>query len=583
MLFKSQCAARALWSMPFRGFAALVIALSYVAAAQAGPGHDHGPSSAAPAGPSSPRIVAQSEAYELVGILKGGDLTIYLDRRKDTSPVTDAQLELIIDGATQQAQPADGGTYQVSSPELLKDGTHEVIVTINHDGASDLLVGSLEVGAEEHSHSHSDGHDSHSDSATSNDRTVLERALDAVGVSTGTWTSQALLTAAGLGLGLLIGLTARGRKGLVFGLIGLVGLLVVSGVGVAWAGPGHDHGGTSTGANGDAPRRLPDGKLFLPKPTQRLLNIRTRILQPRETRATVRLIGEVIPDPNRAGLVQSTIGGRIRPADSGLPTLGQKVKAGETLAFVEPAFAPIDASDVRQTAGDLRQKIAVLEARVARQQKLVDRDVASRANLEDLMIELEGLKVRRTELKAARTEPEALKAPVDGVIAEVRVSAGQVVQSGRTLFHIIDPSNLWVEAISYDPALAFDGSKVEARDGTGNTYPLSYVGRSRALQQQAVRIQLKIDAPSGALHVGTPMKVFLEVGDNFEGLIVPRKAIAQAPNGQMVAFKRLAPEQYEPVAVRFEEVDVDRVHVTGGLKPGDQIITTGAPLVNQIR
>jgi len=126
----------------------------------------------------------------------------------------------------------------------------------------------------------------------------------------------------------------------------------VIGAGVALAGPGHDHGEAgATAAQGDAPRRLPDGELFLPKPTQRLLNIRTRVLKPEIALSTDRLIGRVIADPNRSGLVQSTIGGRIRATDDGLPILGQRVKKGQILAFVEPAFAPIDVSDVRQTKG----------------------------------------------------------------------------------------------------------------------------------------------------------------------------------------------------------------------------------------
>ncbi len=557
----------------------------------AGPGHDHGIVKTALAGPSSPRFVTESEAFELVGILKDRRLIVFLDRRSDTSPIVDAKIELIVGGQTGVAEPQADGTYVFSSAVLDKPGEHEVIATISTAGANDLLVGTLKeptahghYHGDSYDHDHSIHHENDAHSGPSIPAPIAE-ALEHAGIPTGDIErkigSTPVLAGLGLAVGLLIGGFVRRRTGLVAGLIGL--LFVVS-AGAVWAGPGHDHGGGgSSSASGDGPRRLPDGELFLPKPSQRLLNIRTRVLKTETAHVATKLIGRVISDPNRSGLVQSTIGGRIKAVDGGLPVLGQSVKAGEILAYVEPAFAPIDASDVLQTAGDLEQRIALLKARIARQQRLVDRQVASRANLKDLEIELEGLRVRRKQLREARNQPEPLKAPVDGVITEVRIAAGQVVSSADTLFHVIDPSSLWVEAISYDPAIRIVGASARARTVDGALFNLQFVGRSRALQQQATVLQFRLENPSESLNIGSPVRVMVDTGEPITGLIIPRNAIAQAPNGQMVAFKRLEPERYLPKAVRFEDIDGTRVHVLTGLEPGDQIIVRNAPLVNQIR
>lgn len=557
----------------------------------AGPGHDHGPEPAAASAPSSPRVVAVSESYEFVGILKDARLTVYLDRMADTSPVTDAKIELTIDGVTGQAQPQPDGTYVFQSPLLAKHGDHEIVVAIEQNGRSDLLIGTLKEGLEQdhahgerYDHDHADHHrdDAQAGAATAQGEAKphsrLIRSLDGLRLSL---QASPLLASLALAFGVMIGSVVRGRAGLMLGVIGLVAIL---GAGVAWAGPGHDHGkGDASAAQGDAPRRLPDGELFLPKPTQRLLAIRTRVLVAATARSADRLIGRVIADPNRSGLVQSTIGGRILTAPEGLPALGQRVKKGQVLAFVEPGFAPIDASDVRQTAGDLAQRIAVLDARIARQKQLVDKGVVNAASLEDLEIERDGLIARRKELTKARSEPEELLAPVDGVIAEVRVVAGQVVTTADTLFNIVDPRGLWVEAISFDPRIDPSTSKAQARTSDGDLFTLAYIGRSRALQQQATVLQFRVDAPSEALNIGSPVKVLIEKGEPVTGLILPRSAIAQAPNGQLVAFKRLEPERYLPVAVRTSDLDGERVVATSGLAPGDQIIIEGAPLVNQIR
>lgn len=569
----------------------LAVMTAIPAAVMAGPGHDHGPEPAVAAGPSSPRIVAVSETYELVGILKDGTLTVYLDRLADTSPVTDAAIEMTVGGETALAAPQPDGTYTFASPVLARHGEHEVIVSIVEGERSDLLIGTLK-NTPQHGHAHGDEYDHdhadhHRDDAKGGAPTAEGESKPHSGLPItfdelrDRLSNPPLLAGFGLFLGVLVGALVRGRSGVMFGVIGL---LAVLGAGAAWAGPGHDHGGGgATAIQGDAPRRLPDGELFLPKPTQRLLAIRTTVLATETARSADRLIGRVIADPNRSGLVQSTIGGRILTAPEGLPALGQRVKKGQVLAFVEPGFAPIDASDVRQTAGDLEQRIAVLDARIARQRRLVDKGVVNAASLEDLEIERDGLKARRKELTKARSEPEELVAPVDGVIADVRVVAGQVVTTADTLFNILDPKSLWVEAISFDPRLDPVGIKARARTSDGELFDLTFIGRSRALQQQATVLQFRVDKPSEALSIGSPVKVLIDRGDPVTGLILPRSAVAQAPNGQLVAFKRLEPERYLPVAVRTTDLDGERVVATAGLKPGDQIIVKGAPLVNQIR
>lgn len=584
-MFCSPCARLA-------GALCLVISACLPPSANAGPGHDHGSEPAAAVSPANPRLVAVSESYELVGILEHGKLIIYLDRLADTAPVGDARIELTVDGETAIAVPQADGTYVYSSPSLRKRGDHEVIAAIGHGGSNDLLVGTLKVPhADAHTHT---GAEQHPSSAADHEHTNGARTagfphiLDDVKRKLG---NAQLLAGIGLAFGVMIGALVRGRTGL---MLGLVGLAAVLGAGAAWAGPGRDHGGHDHGghdqgergaavAQGDAPRRLADGELFLPKPTQRLLAIRTRILKPQTARRTHRLIGRIVGDPNSSGLVQSTIGGRIRVAAEGLPVLGQRVKKGQVLAYVEPAFAPIDSSDVRQTAGDLAQRIAVLDARIARQKRLVATGVVNAASLQDLEIEREGLDARRQQLARSRSEAESLIAPVDGVIAEVRIVAGQVVTSADTLFNILDPKSLWVEAISFDPRIDDADLKAKAQTSDGELFDLAFVGRSRALQQQASVLQFRVIAPSEVLNIGSPVKVLIEVGDTVAGLIVPRSAVTRAPNGQTVAFKRLQAERYLPVAIRVEEIDGERVRVTSGLSPGDQIIVEGAPLVNQVR
>ncbi len=116
-----------MFSLQSARFAGALIATVWVlqsTTVRAGPGHDHGADPAAIAGTASPRAVAVSENYEFVGTLKSGQLTIYLDRMRDTSPVADARIELTVVGEMGVAQPQPDGTFVFDSPILVKPGEH---------------------------------------------------------------------------------------------------------------------------------------------------------------------------------------------------------------------------------------------------------------------------------------------------------------------------------------------------------------------------------------------------------------------------------------------------------------------------
>lgn len=106
-------------------------------------GHDHGP--AAPASVALPRFAAVSESFELVGVLSGKQLTLYLDRADDNSPVRGAQIELDIAGAKYQAQPHGEAEYEVVLPAAPQPGVVAIAATVTAGNEADLLAGELDL------------------------------------------------------------------------------------------------------------------------------------------------------------------------------------------------------------------------------------------------------------------------------------------------------------------------------------------------------------------------------------------------------------------------------------------------------
>ncbi|MCZ8030794.1 MAG: hypothetical protein O9339_08660 [Rubrivivax sp.] len=141
-------------------FAALFAAALLVASpAWAGPGHDHGDAAPAAVGQALPRFSAVSETFELVGVLSGKQITLYLDRFGDNSPVRGAQIELEIGGAKFKAEKHGDDEYEVVLPEAPKPGVLPVTATVTAGNEADLLAGEIDIHEEAHSdeaaHTHS--------------------------------------------------------------------------------------------------------------------------------------------------------------------------------------------------------------------------------------------------------------------------------------------------------------------------------------------------------------------------------------------------------------------------------------------
>jgi hypothetical protein len=129
-----------------------------------GPGGEHLDAPAPATGRAAlPRLEAATEAFELVATLHASELSILVDRFASNEPVLNARLE-VASGALKALAKfhADHGDYAVDDPALLKllqkPGSHALVFTLVAGEESDLLDGSLVVGAEPAVADNHDGH-----------------------------------------------------------------------------------------------------------------------------------------------------------------------------------------------------------------------------------------------------------------------------------------------------------------------------------------------------------------------------------------------------------------------------------------
>ena len=358
-------------------------------------------------------------------------------------------------------------------------------------------------------------------------------------------------------------------------LIALVGITPVH------AGEGHDHGDGPAAPSANGPQRQPDGSVFLPKPAQRQLGVRTFVTEAADLPRTVELGAKVLMDPNAGGKVQALNAGRIEPGPRGLPDPGQAVRKGEVLAYVASSAAPIERSNQAAQLAELRAAKALADKRIARLQELVD--TVPRKEIEAVESEATSLAARIAAVGGGLSTREALVAPVSGVIASAHVVAGQVVDARELIFEIVDPSRLRIEALAFDAAIASNIGAATMAVGDKRV-PLTFIGASRSLREQALPLAFRAQGDAlRQLAVGQPVRVFVQTKDKVKGVSVPVASLMKNPANQTVVWVKTAPERFDPRTVTTEPLDGVHAAVTSGLQAGDRVATQGATLINQVR
>jgi hypothetical protein len=107
-------------------------------------GDDHG-SAAAGATPALPRFAASSPAFELVGVLDGKHLRLYLDHAASNAPVENATLELELGGAKLALERHASGEFEATLAAAPPAGVLAVMATVIAGDESDLLAGELDI------------------------------------------------------------------------------------------------------------------------------------------------------------------------------------------------------------------------------------------------------------------------------------------------------------------------------------------------------------------------------------------------------------------------------------------------------
>jgi membrane fusion protein (multidrug efflux system) len=245
---------------------------------------------------------------------------------------------------------------------------------------------------------------------------------------------------------------------------------------------------------------------------------------------------------------------------------------------------------------DTRQEQAQLAAAEAqrsltqltyeRMKALVNEDAVSRAEYDRAAAEQKQAEARIGEIRAT-IERKTLRAPFGGLLGIRQVNLGQYLAGGDPVVSLQSLNPIYVNfAVPQQEAAALRtgrGIRVTNSDGGAQL-----VGRVTAINSvidettRNIQVQATLANPGHRLRPGMFVQTQLLVGTSRAVVALPASAISYAPYGDsvFVVTDLKDPNGRTYRGVRQQVVKLagsrgDQVAVTSGIKPGDEVVTSG--------
>lgn len=307
--------------------------------------------------------------------------------------------------------------------------------------------------------------------------------------------------------------------------------------------------------------------------------------------------GDDLADSGYSGEVraryESTVGFRVAGrVIERLVDAGARVQKDQPLARLDPVDAALNAESARAQLDSARTGYAQAKLDFERAEKLFARRFISQAELDRDRVSLDSSRAQfvaaqsQFDLASNQRAYTLLRAPHDGVVTEIRVEAGEVVNAGQ-------PAAVVAANGEREVVISIPESRLEeVRQASGLAIGLwahpgrRYDGKVReiapmtdsATRQYTARVM--IANPDGNVELGMTARVYLESARGLASSYrLPLTALVQksgktwvwvvAPDTARVALR----------AVTVADMEKDSVIVRAGLKPAETVVTAGVNLL----
>lgn len=174
-----------------------------------------------------------------------------------------------------------------------------------------------------------------------------------------------------------------------------------------------------------------------------------------------------------------------------------------------------------------------------------------------------------------------IRSPIDGVVTDEPLFAGETAAAGAAIVTVMDTSSLIAKthiAQRLAQQLKVGGEAAVQVPGISDPVPAKVAMISPALDSGSttVEVWLKIDNKAGTLKVGTPVKVSITGTTIAQSWKIPLSSIITATNSSksVMVIGSDGEAHIKPVTLGID--DGTNVQVLTGLSPADMVITVGA-------
>ncbi|MCL2725568.1 MAG: efflux RND transporter periplasmic adaptor subunit [Polyangiaceae bacterium] len=321
-------------------------------------------------------------------------------------------------------------------------------------------------------------------------------------------------------------------------------------------------------------------------------HVRTEKVGPGTFTPRLRLAGSIVGDPKHVAEVGARVSGRVVAIRV---VLGDRVKRGQVLAEV-------DTVELHQVVLEYRTAVAKAKSAqdtLARQKQLVDERVgpiqdlrraeAAAAEAEAALTEsrehLKFLGLTDTDVAQIRTgtgdAKSRIMSPIDGRVAMLNLTPGQVLTGSETIAVIADLDPIWAQVRVYERDLqtirpdaaatvAVPAYPDRTFDGT-----IAFVSDVLDSKSRSAEVRIRLVNEDGALRPGMSANAFTarRAGDQSTWLPV---AAVQPHEGARIVFVRTGERRFQARRVIVGEEQGDYLPVESGLGPDDDVVVEGA-------
>jgi membrane fusion protein (multidrug efflux system) len=297
--------------------------------------------------------------------------------------------------------------------------------------------------------------------------------------------------------------------------------------------------------------------------------------------ATVEAPGSFIPY-DEAGIAAEGAG----PVTSVRIEEGSRVEQGQVVVTLDQTKAELavrqaDAMLVQAKANYERSKADLSRKQTLLNDKTIPPNIfdAFKAQYDAAAAGVDGAD-SALQMAKRRLADMTVTAPFSGVVRDKRVSVGQYVREGDTLFVLmrVDPLKLQFDLPEkYADRLAVGlqvKATVAALPGQEFAGTIQTVFPSVAVQSRTIRVDARTPNPGYRLKPGFYATVRVPLTRLSGSLVVPRSALVRREGTENVFVVR--GDRAELVRIQTGAETADRVEVVSGLSATDQVVITGA-------